>query len=116
MINPNKLKILNEMECEYMQALIRKKSATMLQEDNLTNVFNQAKTTIELLGAILIRGDVNNIRLFTKYSKVDRSNTIKLLIRGDNLYNAWREVTRIFKTIIELEEVMKPKSAIWRIL
>jgi hypothetical protein len=25
-------------------------------------------------------------------------------------------VTRIFKTIIELEEVMKPKSAIWRIL
>ena len=64
----------------------------------------------------MVKADVSNLVLFRKYKEVNGKNTIKLLLRVQRLYEAWREVTRIFKTIIELEEVMKPKSAIWRIL
>lgn len=64
----------------------------------------------------MVKGDVSNLVLFNKYSQVTGHNVIKLLLRAHRLYEAWREVSKIFRTIIELEEVMKPKSAIWRIL
>lgn len=99
-----------------MSALMRKKSKTLLNEDNLNHLFTDGKTTIEQLGNILIKSDVSNQVLFTKYSQVNGNNVIKLLVRAQRLYEAYREVTKIFKTIIELEEVMKPKSAVWRIL
>jgi len=68
LINPEGLKILTEIECEYMSALMRKKSKTLLNEDNLNHLFTDGKTTIEQLGNILIKSDVSNQVLFTKYS------------------------------------------------
>lgn len=54
--------------------------------------------------------------LFNKYIEVNRKNVIKLLMRAKFLYEARKEGIIIFKNIVELEEVMMPKSALWRIL
>jgi hypothetical protein len=36
------------MECEYMQALLRKRSSQMLQPENLAYVYAAARSTIEV--------------------------------------------------------------------
>lgn len=102
------------MECEYNQSLLRKKSSNLEQE--LPELHAAATTTIEVLSAHLAKPDVANYVLFTHYSEVNRNSVIKLLIRGDLLYVARRDVTKIFKYIIELEHIIQPRGVLWRIM
>jgi hypothetical protein len=104
------------MECEYMKALLSKKSQTMLQNENLNQVSARAKSTIECLSKILIKSDLSNYVLFNRYAEANRKNVIKLLLRAKLLYDGTKDVSIIFKHIVELEEIMKPKGALWRIL
>ena len=113
--NPKGLKILTEIECEYMQALLKKKSQTDLHK-TLEDTFKAAKLTIEVLSENLIRMDVSNYVLFSNYPTADRKSTVKLVIRAKLLYEARRDCQKIFKNIIELEALMRPKAALWLIL
>ena len=88
----------------------------MLQQENLTYVYSAARTTTEVISKQLIKIDKANNVLFNKYIEVNRKNVIKLLMRAKFLYDARKEGIIIFKNIVELEEVMMPKSALWRIL
>lgn len=69
-----------------------------------------------MLSAHLAKPDVANYILFNHYQEACRNNVIKLLLRGTLLYNARRDVTKVFKYIIELEHVIQPGGALWRIL
>jgi hypothetical protein len=112
--SPENLKVFSEMECNYYQTCLRKKSASIMEQ--LSELHATAKTTIEVLSAHLAKPDVANYILFTHYSEVNRNNVIKLLLRGTLLYQARRDVTKVFKYIIELEHVIQPGGALWRIL
>ena len=113
--NPNGLKILTEIECEYYQALLKKKSQTDLHK-TLEDTFKAAKITIEVLSENLIRMDMSNYVLFSNYPTVDRKSAVKLVIRAKLLYEARRDCQKIFKNIIELEALMRPKAALWLII
>jgi len=102
------------MECDYNSTLLRKKSSNMME--NLDDQHSTAKVTIEVLSAHLAKPDIANYILFNHYQEASRNNVIKLLLRGTLLYNARRDVTKVFKYIIELEHVIQPGGALWRIL
>jgi hypothetical protein len=75
------------MECDYMKALLSKRSQTMLQNDNLTQVSERAKATIECLSVVMIKNDLSNYVLFKRYAEANRKNVIKLLLRAKLLYD-----------------------------
>ena len=104
------------MECEYGQALMKKKSTTYCSPEQLQEFFERAKITIEVLTANMVRPDLCNHILFAHYREVNRKNTIKLLLRCKMLYDARTEVIGILKLIIETEELVKAKSLFWRLL
>ena len=80
------------------------------------DLFDRAKTTIEVLTMNMVKPDICNHILFTHYKDVTKKNCIKLLLRCKRLYDARNEVVNILKMVTEVECVLKPKSAIWRIL
>jgi len=84
--------------------------------NNLASIFESAKTTYQVLCANMIELDTLHGLLETNYTQVDRKSVIKLLLRNILLYEGRRDVQNIFKHIIELEAIMQPKKAIWRIL
>ena len=79
-------------------------------------MFERAKTTIEVLTVNMVKPDICNHILFTHYKEVTKKNCIKLLLRCKRLYDARNEVVNILKLVTEVECVLEPKSAIWRIL
>ena len=79
-------------------------------------MFERAKTTIEVLTVNMVKPDICNHILFTHYREVTKKNCIKLLLRCKRLYDARNEVVNILKLVTEVECVLEPKSAIWRIL
>jgi hypothetical protein len=82
----------------------------------LVQVSDRAKTTIECLSRVMIKSDLSNYVLFKRYAEANRTNVIKLLLRAKLLFEAQKSVLTIFKHIVELEEIMRPKGALWRIL
>ena len=70
LFSPNKLKILTEMECEYMASVLRKKSVNLM--NNLDNTFKESKQTFELLGDSMIDPDTASYILDANYTKIDR--------------------------------------------
>jgi hypothetical protein len=64
----------------------------------------------------MIKSDLSNYVLFKRYAEANRTNVIKLLLRAKLLFEAQKSVLTIFKHIVELEEIMRPKGALWRIL
>ena len=64
----------------------------------------------------MIKSDLSNYVLFNRYAEANRKNVIKLLLRAKLLYNSQIAVSAIFKHIVELEEIMKPKGVLWRII
>jgi len=79
-------------------------------------LFDRAKLTIEALTMNMVRPDICNHILFTHYQDVTKKNCIKLLLRCKRLYDARNDAIGILKMCTEVEQVIKPKSAIWRIL
>lgn len=104
------------MECEYGQALMRKKSTTFCSPEERKDLFERAKTTIEVLTANMVRPDLCSNIMYQHYTECNNKNTIKLLIRCRKLYDARVEVITILKNIIEAEELIKPKSAVYRVM
>ena len=66
-LNPNGLDILSQIECEYGQAALRKKSATYCNEEMLEDLYVRAKTTIQVLVANMVRPVICNAVLFAHY-------------------------------------------------
>ena len=64
----------------------------------------------------MVKPDICNHILFTHYKDVTKKNVIKLLLRCKRLYDARNEVVNILKMVTEVECVLEPKQAIWRIL
>lgn len=104
------------MEVDYGQSAMRHKSASYCSQEHQQELFDRAKTTIEILTMNMVKPDICNYILFTHYKEVTKKNVIKLLLRCKRLYNARTEVVNILKMVLEVECVLKPKSAIWRVL
>ena len=102
------------MECEYMASVLRKKSSNMMK--NLDGTFKEAKSTFELLCDNMIDPDTASYILEANYTKIDRQTVIKLLLRAKLVYEARNFVSKIFKYIIELEAILRPKSSLWSIM
>ena len=95
---------------------MRHKSANYCSQETQQDLFERAKTTIEVLTVNMVKPDICNHILFTHYKEVTKKNCIKLLLRCKRLYDARNEVVNILKLVTEVECVLEPKSAIWRIL
>ena len=95
---------------------MRHKSANYCSQETQQDLFERAKTTIEVLTVNMVKPDICNHILFTHYKEVTKKNCIKLLLRCKRLYDARTEVVNILKLVTEVECVLEPKSAIWRIL
>ena len=64
----------------------------------------------------MIQVDVKNNILEKNYNEVDRNSVAKLLMRCGLLYQARKDIIKIFKYIVEYEKITEPKSTIWRML
>ena len=115
-LNPEQKNILSYMEVDYGQSVMRHKSASALTPEMQQDLFDRSKTTIEVLTMNMVRPDICNHILFTYYQEVTKKNCIKLLLRCKRLYDARNDAIGILKMCSEVELVIKPKSAIWRIL
>lgn len=111
-LNPNKLPILNQIECAYFSQLLIKQ----LDENNqnadekidLQNYYKRAKHTIEVLATNMVKPIVENHTFFEKFSEVNAANVVTLLLRGKQLYETHKEATQIMKLITEVEQAFKP--------
>ena len=104
------------MEVDYGQSAMRHKSANYATPEMQQDLFERSKLTIEALTMNMVRPDICNHILFTHYQDVTKKNCIKLLLRCKRLYDARNDAIGILKMCTEVEQVLKPKSAIWRIL
>jgi hypothetical protein len=64
----------------------------------------------------MIQVDVRNNILDKNYTEVDRAIVAKLQMRCVLLYQARKDIIKIFKYIVEYEKITEPKSTVWRIL
>jgi hypothetical protein len=81
--------------------------------DNLQTYFLKAKTTVKVLIANLIQDDIKTIE---KYSQATPDDIIKLLLRGEQLYEARDEAAHICRLLLEIEQLSEPGSFIYRLM
>ena len=81
--------------------------------DNLQTYFLKAKTTVKVLVANLIQDDIKTIE---KYSQATPDDIIKLLLRGEQLYEARDEAAHICRLLLEIEQLSEPGSFVYRLM
>ena len=64
--------------------------------------------TCSVLAKNMIMPDVTNKVYFDFHSDPTTENVLKLLIRGQKLYEVRVEISKILKQVIEIEQVVKP--------
>ena len=134
--SPKNYIIYSKNECEYIAKLLmsqldehKKKTKSVLEDtddkiqaaqalhsscgDNLETYFTKAKTTVKVLLRNLIQDDIKTI---AKYSQATPDDIIKLLLRGEQLYEAREEAAHICRLVIEIERLCERRGFIDRLL
>ena len=83
---------------------------------NLRKCFERASQTLHVLVENMVQPEVSNDVFLKRYSDLTLNSVVKTLLRCEQLYQAREAVAKILGEVTEIEQLIKPRSLLWRVL
>lgn len=64
----------------------------------------------------MVQPEISNLVFLERYSDLTLNNVVKTLLRCEQLYQAREAVAKILFRVTEIEQLIKPRSLLWRVL